>query len=203
MSADPITTVYGRIVPGHVVDRAVTATIQERIEDYLAAISVQWDRPLLVPFRSYNIRPTGERWVEDQLPACIVVNAGLESAPVRSGDGQYDAAFRVGVVAICSGRSAEESVANAQDYTAAVRAMLLQHGSLGGLASSLELAAESYTEGESDGQRTQAGAVVEFSIVVPYIVNRRKHPPLASVPTDVTGVVETTFLDVDQLPKED
>jgi hypothetical protein len=198
LSVDPLDSVFGRIVPSHVLDQAVTDTIKTWADTYLRVVAEQWNRDKLPAFRSYNVRPSGERWAEDQLPALIVVNAGLDAAPVRGGDGQYDAPFRVGTVIICSSKTAPEALANLGDYTAAVRAILLQHGSLGGVASGIEWVSETYNEADADAGRTQAGGVVEFVITMSYVVNRRRRPAAPDAqPTDVLSTVEETFLTVD------
>lgn len=135
-------SVFGPIVPGSVIEDRIEDTLRLWIDDYLAEMAAQWGGPILPGFRSYNKRPSGEHFNEDLFPGCMIVNAGLDRVPEKSGDGQYEATFRVGVVATALGATADDARRNAEWYAAAVRAILLQQRGLGGLCSSVELQAE-------------------------------------------------------------
>lgn len=188
---------FGPIVPGWVVDAGVESTIKTWIGSYLSEISLQWGRPLLEDFKSYNVRPTGEHWIDDQIPALVIVNAGLDSPPRKSGEGEYEADFRVGLIIVAKGDVAANARANVEDYAAAVRAIMVQKHSLGIGALSVVWDAESYDEAPPESLRTLAGATVEFVITMPSLLIRTRGPDQPTTPPGtVLSQVESTFLDV-------
>ena len=112
------------------------------------------------------------------------------------------------VVAYANGRDAVN--ANVKQYAAATRAILLQHGSLGGFADGVIWESEDYDQGPSDAERTLAVAALTFTIHVADVVNKWAGPKVPSppdpdVPPDpdtIPGsewpIVEETFIEVDR-----
>jgi hypothetical protein len=199
-----MSSIFRRIMPGWVLEDAVTDTIKTWIDTYLAEVADQWGSPTLPGFRSYNVRPSGERWTEDQLPSLIVVNAGLDSEPRKSGEAEYEADFRIGLIIMVVAPDARAARQNMETYTAACRAILLQKRGLGIGASSISWASESYDEVPDDAGRTMGGGVVEFVITVPSVVTGRAGPveptPVDPVPPGTEWPqVETVDLEVDSV----
>lgn len=192
--------VFGQIVPGHVVEDAVVTLLREWFGTYLAEVAYQWERPVVPSPLSYNVRPEGEKWTEDLLPACVVVSPGTTGAPRASGDGYYEADYVVGILIFCSGTDEDSVRKNASDYAASARAIVLQKRGLGGLCTGVIWTGESYTPGPSDGRRSIGAAIVEFTMTIVGTVSRSAGPSQPNVaPGTQWGTVETTDLDVDRL----
>lgn len=177
-------SLYGPIVSGRVLELAIQATLERWIEEYLVELAHQQGRPNdpLAPFASYNVRPRGEHWPEDKIPAIIIVNAGLEKEPSHDGDGLYEAEWRIGCVIIASGLDEGNARQNAEDYAACVRTLLVQRrGELG--VSHVRWVAETYEEAAAEQGRTLSGAVVEYTMAMPGVLNRYKGPAPDAVPS--------------------
>lgn len=176
-------SLYGPIVSGRVLELAIEATVDRWIGEYLEELAHQQGQPNnpLAPFASYNVRPKGEHWPEDQIPAIIIVNAGLEKEPAHDGDGLYEAEWRIGCVIIASGQDEGNARQNAEDYAACVRTLLVhRRGELG--VSHVRWVAETYDEAAAESGRTLSGAVVEYVMTMPAVLDRSRGPSPASVP---------------------
>lgn len=183
-------------MPGFVVEDAVQACLQEWVDEYTTEMNRQWEScPVLPPIRSWNTRPDPIKWSEDQLPACVVVSPGVNSEPMVSGDGWYEADFLVGTVIFCAGKTEKETRNRAQAYGAAIRAILLQQRGLGGISTGVTWQTEDYTPGPTERGRTFGAVMDEFSFTIAGVVNRRMGPSEHGV-TDTGPPVETTQLNV-------
>lgn len=169
---------YGQIIPGFAVEHGVEATLREWMDEYTAEIKDQWGDacPVLPPIRSYGTRSEAQKWVDDQLPAIVVVSPGIEGKPMVSGDGWIEAIYRVGVVVFCSGKTEKETRNRAQGYSAAIRTLLLQKTGLGGIATGTSWETEDFTPGPTEKGRTFGAVIVEFTFTIGCTVNRRMGP---------------------------
>jgi hypothetical protein len=168
---------YGQIVPGWAIEKAVEATLREWMDEYCAEVRDQWsDSPELPPIRSYGTRSEAVKFVDDQLPAVVIVSPGIDGDIRASGDGWIEAPWRVGCVTYCAGKTEAETRNRAQGYGAALRACLLQQDGLGGLSTGVSLVAEDYTPGPTERGRTFGAVIVEFTYTIACTVNRRMGP---------------------------
>lgn len=143
--------------------------------------------------KSWNVREEADRWSEDMLPSGVIVCPGLESAPVRSGDGWWSAPYRIGVVVFCSGNSEHSVRQNASIYAAAVRAILLQQRDSVVFAS-VKWDGEHFTDGPADGNRSIGASTTEFIMTLDGVINDMTHPDTHDQTS--WGVVRTTNLTV-------
>jgi len=177
------------------VENAVEATIREWIGEYTAELRDQYGDlcPELPPIRSYGTRSEAQKWVDDQLPAVVIVSPGVDGEPLVSGDGWIEAPFRVGVIVFCSGQTEKDTRNRAQGYSAAIRGLLLQKTGLGGIATSTKWETEDFTPGPTEKGRTFGAAVVEFVFTIACVTNRRMGPTVHG--SNATGPpVESTEL---------
>jgi hypothetical protein len=198
-------SIFGQVVTGREVSQAVVTTVETWIEVYLREIERQHTLSYELPvFASYNTRPEQERWVEEQLPALIVVVPGLADAPRKDGDGVINAPWRVHPVVFSLGPDKATTDTNSKLYAAAVRAILLQHASLGGFSDGLVWEGEDYDIGPPQGGRTIGSAVLNFVVHVPEAtvkgVGPHAPPNLNQVGSE-WPIAETTGLRVEK--KED
>jgi hypothetical protein len=167
--------VYGRIITRGDVRDAVTAHLKDWAKAYIGEVAVQRgkERCDLPQFRSFRFSTEDvDKWAEDQLPACVIVCPGLADAPDRQGDGIHDGEWSVGVGVIVSGRDQDSTDELVGIYTAAVRAALVQHPSLGGFASGVEWIDEDTIANLGfDDSRTIAGGRVVLKVKVDSVVD--------------------------------
>jgi hypothetical protein len=191
------------------LDNAAEATLRNWMPTYIKDLCLQngiahsLDDPNhLVPPRSYNVRNDQARWPEEQMPAVVVVNTGMARPPRMYGDGRYSGFWRVTVLTYCHGIDKTTTNRNNQIYAAAVRAILLQKRTLGGVAAGVEWEAEDYNEATTDpqGTRTMASSAITMVFEVENIINREGGPRETvpptpdTIPGSVWGRVLTTFL---------
>lgn len=171
-------SIFGEIITGTAVRRAVETTVRLWIPTYLAEVARQenWDGPPLPDFQSYAVSTDIDRLAEDPLPCCIIVAPGLAEVPTREGTGVHRARWRVNVAAVVSGQSREGTMHLAEMYAAATRTLLLQHKSLGGFAEGVVWRNEFYDEVDVDDVRTLAIGVIETIVDVRGIVDSSQGP---------------------------
>lgn len=164
--------VFGRVVTGTDVERAVLDTLKAWMREYLAWVERHAERSprsLQMP-RSWVSATEVERWPEEQLPSVLVLNTGLAEPPERDGEGAFRASFAVGIAVIVSAKDRAETDELSKLYVTAIRAALLQHPSLGGFADAVEWVDENYDAlpagpGGSRRRQLAAGQVV-FRVTV-------------------------------------
>lgn len=198
-----MTTLYQPIVTGVQVRDALTATIQAWANAYTDEVGRQHS-VTLPPIRTYGVSlgmlPTGE--VADELPACVVVAPGIAGDPVRRGTGDQDATWAVGVGVVVADLSADPALDLAALYAAAVRALLVQHGSLGGFARGTTWLDEEYVEVAYERDRVVAAGNLKLEVEVAAVVNRFGGPTVPPVDPTVplpTVAVATTSVDLRRL----
>lgn len=170
-------SIFGDIKDAGQLEDAVISTLRLYFPVYLAEIDSQRGEDIDLPApRAYKTVNEFTTFPEDQLPCAIVVSPGTQGAPRAKGDGTVDVSWTVGVAIVNSAADATSTNRNSKRYGAAVRAIILQHGSLGGFASAVALVSEVYEEGPVEQSRTLAVATVEFLVDVAAIVNRGAGP---------------------------
>jgi hypothetical protein len=156
----------GDIVTGSDVQRAMTDTVKMWSPDYLAEVGEQSGRGRgdLPGFRSYVTLVDLSKFSEDQIPTCVVVAPGTNGVERRSGG--YVVEWLCGVGCVVSGQNSENTYELGTLYVAAVRALVVQHKSLGGFAEDISWTGERYDELDSNEIRTITAGVAQFSVFV-------------------------------------
>lgn len=178
------------------LENAVMEELRTWMALTLREISMERDEEILQAPLSYNVRPDNNQFVEDQLPALIIVSPGTINTPRKSGDQVYEADYRVMIVAIISSNSRENVNHNARVYAAAVRAILVRTPGLGGVTTGGIWEGESFDEGPEEQGRSLASVTVEFAYTVPNIAKRGERPP--TQPITPGPEVTSTDLTVDR-----
>jgi hypothetical protein len=145
-----------------------------------------------------------DAWPADQLPLGVIVAPGFPDALLANPDGTYAATLELGVSIVVSARAADETLALATEYGAALRNCLLGHRSLGGIASALHVIGERYDGLGSEDQRTIAAAEVIASVRIDTLsmggggpaVPFPDPPPEPDPGGPQLGLVETTGLEI-------
>lgn len=178
-------TIFGPILTGDDVEKAVVAHLKTWSTTYLAEMERQTERAVesLPAVRSFTTTPREpEKWPEDQLPAILVVSPGLAAVPEVHGDGTMRATWQVGIAAIVEARSEAATRTAAHLYFAHAMAIMLQKAGIGGIADDTLLATPwQYDTLPVESRRTLGAVYAVFEVAVDKILNTRAGP---EVPLD-------------------
>lgn len=190
----------GRIFTAATLEEAALDQLRRLLSAYGDEVAGQHGMEFPTAPRSYTAAAQLDKWVEDQLPAVVVVSPGT-SGRWEMRDGCYSAVFGlvVGVYVSASTQKATHDLVRL--WPAAVRACLAQTPSLGGLVTRLEPLAERYDERPAQDRRTLGMGSVAFEARVNEIVNANAGALQAKTPPDDTPwpLVQTTDVQVDRL----
>lgn len=188
--------VYGNIVTEEYVRDALEAHLRLWSPAYIAQVAAQMGlEGTPPPFASYDPVDEGvTTWPDDRLPAAVLVVGGWPEKAINRG-GKLYAGWTVGVGTVASGQDNRGARKLIACYTAAVRACVWQHPSLGGAVSGCELLDESYNDLHDDSTRTLRGGRVLFNFYVDNITDGNlgpSAPPAApDFDTPAVGTAET------------
>lgn len=170
-----MTDLFGPIVTGHDVEEAVRDHLKNFSVTYLAEMEriTGRDPEKLPKVRSWTIEPDepATKWPEDQFPAVVIVSPGLAEKPEVEGDGTVYATWTIGLAALTSAKTEQGSRETAKLYTAHLRAIMLQHPSIGGFAADTHWLDEDYTILPTDTRRTLAAGYLVFNVTAAEVLN--------------------------------
>jgi hypothetical protein len=171
--------VYGRIVTGNDLERATLDLLRDKLPDYIREVERQHGQTpgQRQPPRGYIVASLFSKWPEDQLPVVVVISPGLTATPRRSGDGRTLARWGLSAGVINSARTIDTTRENALDYVAAIRTLVAQEQTLGGLATAVDWIGEDYIPPFNYGQtRSLFGAQAIFTVTVDDVVSYGRGP---------------------------
>lgn len=202
-------SIIGRIVLPQHVKNAVAATIRAYLETYLAEVERQEGldpRTLPVPSEgAYLTRDDDrlEREPEDDGPTVIIMTPGTAATPAVDGDGAYRARWPVNIAVVAEARDQNSTSDLAGYYAGAVRALLVQQGSLMGFANGTTWKGERYGALPADASESIATAINVFEVDISDVVTRGGGPrdPLDE-PYEETELPTVEDVDVVLKPEE-
>lgn len=173
------TNLFGPLVTGKQVRAAVKTHLQAWFPSYLAEVARADGRdPADVPlFRSWASAldmPDG-RYVEEQMPGCVIVAPGLIEEPIKH-SGIYTVRWGLNIGAVVSGQNKENTFDLSELYAAAIRGCIVQNSALGGFATACDWLGERYDEIPNAMERTLAAGTVQFSLEVQGAIDAREGP---------------------------
>ncbi|MEH3055500.1 MAG: hypothetical protein PGN13_16100 [Patulibacter minatonensis] len=183
----------GPIVLSTDIERAVRDTLKHWVAFYLADIDEQHDRErgtTVVP-RYWSIASeSGAKWLEETPPALVVACPGTMDAPVLHGkDAHYGAWWRVNIGVTAKGASEDGARDIASRYAGAVRYVLGQQGTMGGLVERTAWLGEATAEVKRE--RSLMAAEVSAAVFVSNVMQTRGLLPRVR-PTDPKQPAEPT-----------
>lgn len=198
--------VFGPIFVATKLEEAVIDTLIKWMPLYLPMVEDIMGRnagDLPLP-RTYTTRRIFTKFPEDQLPTVIVVSPGLDTEPKEEGDGNYRAKWRMHVGCVVSTSDLIETNVVSKIMGAAMRAAMLQHASLGGVACGMEWSDEYYDPLPDDDTTRSLGAVaLSFRIEVDEVVNWQKGPDAQYLPDpDATTPPGSTWPEAEEVTVE-
>lgn len=173
-------SVFGNLLTGRDVEQDVLEHLQTWMGTYLAEVERQSGLAPLPPVRSWTSHNEFDKWPEEQIPCVLIVSPGLAGAPVKDGDGTYRASWSLGVAVIVSGASRDDTNHLAKLYSAAVRAILLQHPGLADDCRGVTWVDERYDDLPPEDGRTLAAGQNVFAIEYTNVLNSRLGPAAPS-----------------------
>lgn len=200
--------IYGTVLSARDVRQALLATIQTWSAQYIAEIASITGLNLQ-PFGSWEAVYDNRALPPDQTAACwaTCLTTDPKRPPHREGDGTYTAVWIADANIVCYGTSWDEAADLVGAYTSAVRALVLQHGSLGGFASNTRWLGEASKEIEHQRTRTVQVATASFAVTVTGAVNTLVGPktPSPATPPGTSGgpTVASTSVAVADYPVDE
>lgn len=176
--------IFGPIFMAAALEQAVIDTIKKWVDLYIKEVQLQYAISGNIPVpKSYTTRRTFDKFPEDQLPTCIVVSPGLANEPREEGDGNFKAEWEFHVGCVVSTSQQNQTNLVAKIMGAAIRAALLQHASLGGIASGMTWLDESYDDlPDDDVSRSLGASTLSFRVEVDDVVNWKRGPDGVFIP---------------------
>lgn len=163
-------SIYGTVITGGDVRAAVRATIELWSDAYVYEMARQVGFDLL-PLRTFGMFG-GPTYPPDQVPGCIIVAPGIVGDPERRGDGLIDVRWSVGIGILVADATAESAMVRAEPYGAALRALMIQQGDLGGFAEETTWLDEETTPIAYETDRVVAASSLQFSVQLRGVVDR-------------------------------
>lgn len=173
-------SVYGPLVAASDVEEAIQDVLQQWIESYLFEIERQHGMPLgeLPVPRSWITSAATEKFPEDQTPVVVITSPGTTTdEPAADGRGLYRARWRIDVATQAVAGGNRVALRLARLYTAAMRAIAVQHQN-SGLARRVDWLAERYDVLDSVDDRTVCVGVVSLRVETYDVTNRNTAPTM-------------------------
>ena len=177
-------SIFGRMVSGGDVESWCVALAKRWMGTYMSEAERQAGIPAgtYARPRSYVRTISFDKWPEDQLPAFMLVSAGIASAPTREGDGTYSARWLMGLGLLCSARTQQESHDMALLMTEAARTLFVQKASLDGHADGTQWLDERNDDLTYDDIRSLSSGQAHFAVTVADVVSAGKGPAAPDPP---------------------
>jgi hypothetical protein len=176
--------VYGQVLSAYDVRQALLETIQTWSPQYITEIA-SVKAVTMAPFGLWEAIPENRALPPDLTAACwtTCTTTDPKRPPQRQGDGTYAAVWVADANIVLFGTDWQTTVDLIANYSAAVRALVLQHGSLGGFAVTTKWLGEASKELEHQRTRTVQLAVISFAVTVQGAVNTLVGPTTPTPPT--------------------
>jgi hypothetical protein len=174
--------VFFPIVDGAQLESAVINTLQDWFSVYSREFEVQRGlaKDTFPHPRAWVISEEPEKEGGHQTPSIVVVSPGLNGDPPGAeGDGQYRAAWMIGVGAFVSANTREATRKLAREYAAIIRAIMLQKQGLDGsiAVNHVRWLDESYDDNfQFTDTQTISFAQVVFDVEVDNVLHRYEGP---------------------------
>ena len=172
------------------VASAARQTLQTHLPPRLA-LGVSGRAALPAP-TSYEMVPTLDAILRVKRSVLAVSVPRMLGTPERFGDGSYDATFLVSVAVWHEQSPTLPILTAAADYAACVRAVMLSHQTLGGIAAQVSWTDESIDlVGDGMTALTLGLGITEFAVRVPQVADEQ---PLPVTGAGISVVESTVFV---------
>jgi hypothetical protein len=197
------TQVFKDILVASSIEEAVINQLVKWLPTYVREIERQLELPIgQIPYpRHYSNRNSFDIIPGEDFPKVIVISPGLAEQPIAKGDGQYIAAWRLGVgVGLAADTEAEANML-AKIYGAAVRAIMVHKQSLGGISQVTRWIEEQYDDLPIPSQnQLYKAAAVYFMLECENVVTKWAGPEIPDDEPYVYGRVEKVIVEIIKEP---
>jgi hypothetical protein len=183
------------------LEDALLALIEEWLPTYLTEVETAYglDPLTLARPKFYGTSVESDPHPGEGLPAIIVVSPGTASI---EGEGQYTAAWYDVTVATSTMAASEMGARRlGAFYSAAIRTLVMQHGSIGGVASGVSFIGEEFigSPGNTDRSRSRGGALTHFRVKIDRLVDTQAGPtePMPHDGMNMPDLPIAQFIEVD------
>lgn len=195
-----VNATFGTIFTAPAMEQAALDVLKEWLATYLSEVERQTGldactlaRPKYWGTSVDDTLEPGERY-----PAIVVVSPGTGTAaePTGEGGGRWSAwyDFTVAVSVMASDEFGARRMAGL--YAGAIRASIMQHGSLGGVADGVRWRGEEFLgEPGPTRNRSRAGSLVHFQARIPIVVEAQAGPQFPAPIDPCEPVAEPTTIE--------
>jgi len=182
-----MTSIIGTINGADIVQSKVIAHLKLWLPTYLCEVDEQRGLPrgkTAWP-RSWQVVPSLDNSLEQQLPAMLIICPGTASKPIKEGDGKYRATYTVGVAVLVKGNTQLATNEMAKRYGAAIAtAMLQEKGRIDENVHACAWEGDTYDDIQVESNRTLSSAMVHFGIEFSNILSERDGPAMPIIEPD-------------------
>jgi hypothetical protein len=198
------TSVFGDIFVASELEEATINLLKDWFPTYLRELELRTGTPVgvLVPPRVYTNRNDFETIEGDNMPLCVVMSPGLLDEPYTRESGKYTGRWAIGVGIAIAADTETKANRLCRTYAAAIRAIMMQHQDINGLAIRVDWIDENYDDLPSiDNQLQQYRAAgLYFGVEVEYAIDKWAGPAEPDQdPYYVNGDVQTVIIDVGRM----
>lgn len=175
-----------RIVTDEDIRTALLDTLVLWLPSYLREVCRQQDVDVAkvgLP-KTFQGLPEQAALRADQLPALCGVIGKTEGTPFQDDDGKFVATWRAESSVVCRGDDQDTTRRNVAIYTAAMTAIIVQHGTLGGFATRSRWTGRESDTFDASKSGTIAAGFVDLLVTVPEVVDAYDGP--STPPVDPT-----------------
>jgi hypothetical protein len=173
------TNALGPIFAAPELEDALLALIESWLPTYLTEVETAYglDPLTLARPKFYGTSVEADTHPGEGLPAIIVVSPGTGEVP--EGEAQNITAWYDVTVATSTMAASEIGARRlGAFYSAAIRAIVMQHGSIGGVADAVRFLGEEFigSPGNDERSRSRGGALTHFRVRISPILDRQAGP---------------------------
>lgn len=183
-----------RLVTAHDVCSAAEAILTEHLPGWAAAAELK-------PVTTWQQVPTVQAISSAPVPAGAITSPGLTEPPTKHRD-RHEATWRIVAAVYDRGSDYTDTARRIRTWAALIRAVLVQHPRLGGLALRLDWVGEEYELVPEQGARTLGGCAVAVDVVVADVVPSTAPPGLGGPPPAPTVTATRSTVTVRPTPQE-
>jgi hypothetical protein len=169
--------VYGPVYGGHSIQEALYSTLEEWLPSYIYEINRQIGKEVLFVPDEYRHRPDYKTLPKNARAAILIDVPGTIGQPMVHQNFTRANWHAEVMVFLYGTKDWQETQALTHAYMAAIRACILQHRGLRGVAETTLWTGEEYKEGEHSSTRTTGVGLLFFSVTIGNATNMFGGPP--------------------------
>jgi len=168
---------YGPVYSGHSIQEAMYTTLEKWMPSYVQETNRQIGKNVLQIPREYRYRPDYRTLPKGVTAAILLDVPGTVGEPIVHQDFIRANWHAEAMIFVYGTKDWQETQAITHAYMGCLRACILQHRDLNGVAETTMWTGEEYREGEHSSNRTTGVGLVYFEVTVGNATNMFAGPP--------------------------